>query len=547
MPSLFQNPGKRFFYFARKSALLRRMVALPVFSPLANRIGRRILQPAHDYPEWMQARLARRREMYACNGEPGLLSFLTTVWNTPLKLLRPAVESLLQNQTVAEFQWVLLDNGSSDAEVVRYLNHTVAADARVVFLRVEKNLGIIAGMQLVLSKATGRYVLPFDSDDLLYSDAVAILTHQSHEKNYPPVLYTDEDKLQGNQPCWPYFKPDWDPVLFLSSCYTAHQGCMDRQLAIELGVYTDAGCDGCHDWDAFTRFMQAGHVPVHIPEIVYSWRMHRSSTASNVRSKNYIFNSQRNLLSRYLAGTPYKDKFELRLSPLFQGTPDWWMQRKSVDAMPMLVERINPGTLVKSILPRLADFSGLVCILHESVKLDQPEWPFEVTGLFELHHDAVMIGGRVINSHGKVVEGGRVPGFGGAFGCPDKGRDAADPGNFAEMWKPRSVSGVSTHLCVMRVGFLRQVIEEFSDQPISWFFLGAWAALSAWRNRQRIICTPFLSGISDFDFDAKVDGDEINCFTEQAKDFLCDRRYYSRHLGLSAETAYQPVESSART
>jgi len=257
MNELIQNLGRHAFYTARKSATLRRIVAMPLISGVANRVCRRILRPMPGYPQWMAEHLVARADKYACPGEPGLLSFLTTVWNTPLHLLKAAVESLLSHQTVKEFQWVLLDNGSTDADVVRYLKDTVAADPRVVFLRVEQNLGIVGGMHLVLSRATGRYVLPFDSDDVLSPDAVAILTHQLRANNYPKILYTDEDKLDGNEPNWPYFKPDWDPVLFLNSCYIAHLGCFDRQLATELGVYTDQGCNGCHDWDTFTRFMLA--------------------------------------------------------------------------------------------------------------------------------------------------------------------------------------------------------------------------------------------------------------------------------------------------
>jgi glycosyltransferase involved in cell wall biosynthesis len=560
--------GRRAFYLARKSAVLRRAVALPGLAGLVNRICGRILQTTSDYPQWMQRRLLTRRGMYTCVGEPGLLSFLTTVYNTPTNLLQPAIDSLLRNQTVTQFQWVVLDNGSTDPGVIAHLKQAVAEDPRVVFFRVEENLGIVGGMHLALSRATGEYVLPFDSDDLLYPDAVEILTHQLRAHGFPPAMYSDEDKLQNGIRCWPYFKPDWDPVLFLNSCYIAHLGCIQRRLANELGMYTDRQCNGCHDWDSFTRLMLAGQVPVHIPEMLYTWRMHTHSTAGNVRSKNYIYQSQKNLLEQYLTRTGRANEFEIDLSPLFPGTPDWRLRRTAAGSMPAhsillredqslkstrrsvepsligtttLLGIIDGNSDVRLALAQMDDFSGLVLITCDSLKLESDDWRSEVTGLFERFPDAVMIGGRVMDTRDRVVDAGRVPGFGGVFGCPDKGRDRADPGNLAELWKQRSVSGVSTQLCVIQAEFLKDIVVAYPGHKISWRFLGAWASLLAYRQMRRVIFTPFLSGVCDLDPDQSVSIEEQSAFATEAGAFLADRRYYSRYFGNHPASAFHPT------
>jgi hypothetical protein len=544
MNPLIQNLGKRVFYTARRSATLRRIVAMPLIANAAHRVSVNLLRPMPGYPQWIAAHVIARADRYACAGEPGLLSFLTTVWNTPLPLLKPAVESLLSKQTVRDFEWIVLDNGSTDCEVIEYLKRIAAADPRVILLRAENNLGIVGGMHLVLSKATGRYVLPYDSDDVLYPDLVAIVTHALQTNHYPKILYTDEDKLEGNEPGYPYFKPDWDPVLLLNSCYIAHLDCFDRQIAQQLGVYTDPGCNGCHDWDTFTRFMLAGHKPLHIPEIVYSWRMHNHSTAANPSAKNYVVESQRNLLTRYLKESGLEDRFEVGLNPLFQRSPHWWIKLKSPQtdaAMPTLKLQFDDESDIRSILPDLEKFSGLVFTTHNSVQLTTIDWQAEAVGLFERFPDTAMIGGQVQTYAGRIVEAGRVPGFAGAFGCPDRGSEAVDPGMGTQLWKQHSVSGVSACLCIMRSEFLRQVLEEFKDQPITWNFLGAWAALSAWRHNQRIVYTPFITGICNRDLDATITRHERECFVNQAGDFIPDHRYYSRYLGMTQELAYIPT------
>jgi glycosyltransferase involved in cell wall biosynthesis len=572
-----QSLAKRCFYRARRSAALRRVAGLPIVVNLTNAVCRRILQPPGDYAAWINERLIARRDLYPRRGEEGLLSFLTTVWNTPVPYLQAACESLLKRQTVPTFQWVLLDNGSTNPDTRDYLQKHVAGDPRVKFMRVEQNLGIMGGMRHVLSHATGRYVLPFDSDDTLQQDTIAILTHYIQQNGYPPALYSDEDKLEVNKPCWPYFKPDWDPVLFLNSCFIAHLGCFDRKLAMDLSVYGENQCEGCHDWDTFLRFMLAGHKPVHIPEMLYSWRMHPNSTAGNINSKNFIYQSHRSLLGRFIATRPNPDRYELKLSPLFNGTPDWWFSRKPVDPLPLLtlmlsldaecaksceearrahaescdypdhqIEPVYARRHPREILPLLAGRRGLVCIMFDTVKIVDAQWPWEALALTELYPDTVMLGGRVINAAGRINDAARVLGFDGLFGCPDRRRDAADPGYSAEMWKQRSVGGVSTLLCVVDVDFLRSVIEQFGDEPMSWFFLGAWAAAHAKRSGKRIVYTPFMTGQSDFEVDPGVSHDEMLSFRARCGDVLPDTRFYSKHFGLLREQAYTPISQIQR-
>jgi hypothetical protein len=128
-----------------------------------------------------------------------------------------------------------------------------------------------------------------------------------------------------------------------------------------------------------------------------------------------------------------------------------------------------------------------------------------------------------------------VLGFEGGAGCPDAGRPAIDPGYFAQMWKQRSVSAVSSQFAVMRASFLRELPAEVSIP-----FLGAWAGASALRLKKRIVYSPFLSAVSGIDWDSLVTAGERESFQKVNHDILPDRRYYSRYLGLKRESAYKP-------
>ncbi len=178
---------------------------------------------------------------------------------------------------------------------------------------------------------------------------------------------------------------------------------------------------------------------------------------------------------------------------------------------------------------------GFVHLIGEDVEIDveihNGEWAWEALTLFELHPDTVMIGGRIRNKEGIITEGGRYFGFGGPCGCPDRGRSSLDPGYFAQMWKQRSVSAVSTQFAVIKAAFLLELFDVLPARA-SLPFLGAWAGAHALRSGKRIVYSPFLSGVSDLDWDTLVMASERDLFSQMNQDIIPDRRFYSRYLSL---------------
>src|SRR5262249_39124272 len=70
-------------------------------------------------------------------------------------------------------------------------------------------------------------------------------------------------------------------------------------LVEEVGGFR-AGFDGSQDYDLILRASERAHRIVHIPHVLYHWRMHDQSTAANKSSKTYAYENGR----RGLAGHP---------------------------------------------------------------------------------------------------------------------------------------------------------------------------------------------------------------------------------------------------
>lgn len=541
--------------------LLRRTIPAPLRGIIRRHAGELfVTRETLEYENWIRQRVEERKQIYTDAVPQELFSILTPVWDgTPVQFFRNLARSITRQNESGACEWVILDNGCSRPALRQYL-----AGLRelpwVKRVRSDENVGIVCGLRMCLEQASGRYVLPVDADDHLFQDALTVVASFLRRSGYPAIAYTDEDKIRGNRHHEAYLKSDWDPVLFANSAYVAHLSIADREVALSVGAYTDPRTEGSADWDLFVRFVSAGYVPVHIPEVVYSWRVHASSTADHGANKSFIAASQKAVLERLLDKQPTSENFEIRRSPLVIGATEWHLfrlhtkprkivsfllshekdLRDAAEIGPMYdysdnaAFRISLGSSLRTLaafLRKVAHRTDFVHLLGEEVRVDGTEWPWEALGLFELYPNAAMIGGCIRTGKGVVLSAGRYFGFSGVCGCPYKGRRSSDAGYFAQMWKQRSVSAVSTQFSVIRADFLLDLLDT-APAAASLAFLGAWAGARALRTGARVVYTPFLSGMSNLDWDQLVSSEERELFADLNSDLIPDHRFYSRHLSL---------------
>ncbi len=509
-------------------------------------------------PNFYRRRAQVRRKRYVEGNTPRLLSLVTTVYDTDPSFVTDLAHTVFGQDTTTDFEWLILDNGSRRSETWEVLNE-IARDRRVRLGRVEHNLGIVGGMRWCLERAQGRYIVPVDSDDLLFPDCVRTATSFLEQAGMPRVAYTDEDKTDGHKHRDAYLKPDWDPVLFVHSCYIAHLTVIDRKTALELGCYSDPATEGCHDWDTFIRFLNAGYEPAHIPEVLYSWRMHAASTSGNYRAKPYIYASHKAALERFLDARGKLDKYEVALSPLFDGTPDYrFKQRHACADGSQNARRVSDiqGLIATIMLEQRVSRDGLrtaigqvdagVRYIHlqsRACELTEDDFADEVLMHFDLFPDSAIVGGRIHD--GEVLrEGGYVFGYGGSIGCPESGNSLSNSGYFAQSWKPRSVAAVSARHSVVSREFLIENLDKLPAE-ISLTMLGPWLGALACIVGRRVIYTPLTGVKAGAGEEIAPSREELAEFTEVFSRLMRNPVGYARHLDRSGQRAYQPEEAGA--
>lgn len=226
-------------------------------------------------------------------------SILVPVFNTPKVYLEAMIQSVL-DQTYRKWELCLTDaSDAAHAYVGTVCREYQKRDARIVYKRLDENLGIAENTNQCAKMATGEYIVLLDHDDLLTVDALYENVKAINECQ-ADILYSDEDHLSlvGNF-INPFFKPDWSPDLLYSQMYVCHLLVFRAELFRQIGGFCST-YNGAQDYDLMLRFSEHTSRIHHIPKILYHWRESENSTAMNADSKPYAHEAGRKALDAHL-------------------------------------------------------------------------------------------------------------------------------------------------------------------------------------------------------------------------------------------------------
>ncbi len=94
-----------------------------------------------------------------------LVSVLMCVYNTPVDYLKEAIDSIL-NQSYQNFEFIIVDDCSTDSEVISCLEFYKNADDRVIIINNKTNTGLTKALNIGIFYCKGTYIARMDSDDI---------------------------------------------------------------------------------------------------------------------------------------------------------------------------------------------------------------------------------------------------------------------------------------------------------------------------------------------------------------------------------------------
>lgn len=246
-------------------------------------------------------------------------SILVPLYNTPEKFLREMIESVTA-QTYGKWELCLAD-GSDEKhpEVGRICDEYIRKDSRIKYQKLLKNEGISGNTNECYKMATGNYIALFDHDDVLHPSVLYAYMEQICEKD-ADYLYCDEATFKGNKTIDDmitlHFKPDYSLDNLRANNYICHFSAFSRELLQGMELFRSQ-FDGSQDHDMILRLTSKAKHVVHVPRLMYYWRSHKASVASDINAKSYAIEAARGAVADHLTQCGFQN-FEILSTKAFE-------------------------------------------------------------------------------------------------------------------------------------------------------------------------------------------------------------------------------------
>ncbi len=265
--------------------------------------------PDEVYHDWIDRfdrfgdveRAAAESALQSFERQP-LISIVVPTYNSNPSHLEAMIRSV-QEQVYPFWELCIADDASPDETTREILARYQAHDSRIRLVFRTENGHISEASNSALSLATGEFVALLDHDDILPPHALFVVAQYVNRYPRARMFYSDEDKLnERGQRTAPYFKCDWNPALFRTQNLFSHLGVIETTLVRQAGGFR-LGFEGSQDYDLALRCVEiAGDDSVvHIPHVLYHWRITASSTAGTSHAKPYASTAAQRAIEGHLA------------------------------------------------------------------------------------------------------------------------------------------------------------------------------------------------------------------------------------------------------
>jgi glycosyltransferase involved in cell wall biosynthesis len=204
------------------------------------------------------------------------ISVVMSVYNGEA-YLREAIESIL-TQTHHDYEFIIINDGSTDNS-----ERIISAfkDPRIVSLKNEKNIGLIASLNRGLVQAKGKYIARIDADDVAIKDRLE--KQFIFMEEHPGVVALGSDYYLLINETLRYIKNEGDSdylksLLLFTPCF-CHPTVMMRNIFSRSGIVYDANFVHAEDYKLWTELAFLGKFG-NVPQPLLKYRSHQSQVSN---------------------------------------------------------------------------------------------------------------------------------------------------------------------------------------------------------------------------------------------------------------------------
>lgn len=212
-----------------------------------------------------------------------------------MPFLPEALQSI-RNQTYRKLEILCIDDGSTD-ETYKYLKEQADIDPRIVLVKNERNMKLIATLNKGVQLAKGKYIARMDADDIALPNRIEVSVgyleqHPDIDLVCPQSIIIDEENQQIGKTILRNYSQMGN--YFASFLYTpvSHPTilCKTKMLR-DIKYSTEKKAFHTEDYELWTRLLSLGYKFANISEYLQQFRKNSSSVSNTykaIQDENFV-------------------------------------------------------------------------------------------------------------------------------------------------------------------------------------------------------------------------------------------------------------------
>jgi GT2 family glycosyltransferase len=526
-----------------------------------------------------------------CTNRP-LFSIIVPVYKVDSKWLDKCISSV-HRQHYPNWELILVDDASNKNKLEQLMDTWTKRDNRIRAYYLKQNGGIARATNFGIKQAKGNFIGFLDHDDELTPDALTWIALALNRNTDALWLYSDETLVSMNGKCYtPHFKPDFSPELLLSIMFTCHFSVYSTDILAKVGGLRH-GFEGPQDHDLALRLSEI--VPrekiVHIPRLLYYWRVIPGSTAMDISAKPKAPAAGRKVVAealkrRKIKGTvnshelcPTLYKISLhpksfpKVSIIIPTKNALSLTRKCIESLRkhtnypnyeiLVVDNQSDDPMVKEYLSSESSENRLkvmqydkpfnhseinnvavksidsefVVLMNNDVEILSHKWLEQLVATAQIDESIGVVGGLLLYPNGKVQHGGMILGISGLAGHAHKHLDAKCSGYFGRLHCLQEMSGITAAFSLIKKSAF-EVVGGFNSERYPTSFNDVDLCIRLRKEGYRCVYNPMVKAIHHESKTRPITREELDYrerLMDDYSDILGSDPFYNPNLALDNE------------
>jgi glycosyltransferase involved in cell wall biosynthesis len=225
------------------------------------------------------------------NGKEPLVSIITPFFNAGQYFMETV--NCVLNQTFPHFEWIIIDDGSTNEEDIKVLKQVDTLDSRIKIYQKD-NGGPSAARNVAIKKSQTEIIIPLDADDLIEPTFVECIYWSLFTNPEASWSYTDSIGFFEQEYLWK--KPFNIKQMKVENILTYAAGIRKKDL-MEIGLQSEQEKYMFEDWHQWLKLLGIGKKGIHLGWYGFWYRRTDTGVLGQISGNKDIYKRTQKLIA----------------------------------------------------------------------------------------------------------------------------------------------------------------------------------------------------------------------------------------------------------